>query len=129
MGTAPKIVTDTDEGFAGFTNTTALSNMTVAGVSVDDVMPFIKPTLVQILLSLIQVALLMFASQGPRIVKIVNGMIGNLQKKMNDKVNGDIKSVVDKVFGEAFNTVKGEADKFFPKIKKVLDALSKVPGM
>lgn len=101
----------------------------VAGLSMDTVMPYMKPTLVQILLSLVQVVLMMIASQGPRIVKLFNGIISDLQKKMNDKVNNDIKEVVDKVFGDAFKSVKEQADDFFPKIKKVFDALSKVPGI
>jgi len=79
-----------NDGISGFMNVTGPPRL-----SVDVAMPYIKPTLVQILLSLIQVALLMFASQGPWIVRVVNCIIGNLQTKMNNKINDDIKSVVD----------------------------------
>merc|ERR1719353_826650 len=98
-----------------------------AGLSMHKVMPYMKATFLQIFFSLVQVFLMMVASQGPRIVKFSNGIIIDLQKKINDKINHEIKEVVDKVFGDAFKCVNEEADKFFPEVNKVFDVLSKVP--
>merc|ERR1712059_203328 len=82
-----------------------------------DVMPYVQPALIQILLSCLQAALALLASQGPRICQLLNGAIKNLQTKLNERVNSRIKEAVDRVFGQAFTEVKGQADEFFPKFK------------
>mmetsp|Transcript_29808 Transcript_29808/g.81788 ORF Transcript_29808/g.81788 Transcript_29808/m.81788 type:complete len:517 (+) Transcript_29808:96-1646(+) len=101
--------------------------------SVQSLMPYLQPTIVQIVLTLLQMLLVLFLSQGPRLCAQVNGAIESLQTKVNGRINDRIQGAVDKVFGVAFNEVKGKADNFFPKMNKTLndlkDAIDKVKEM
>jgi len=95
------------------------------GMDVDDLMPYIQPALVQIVLAGLQVVGALILSSGPRICGLVNGAITSFGKKVNDRVNLRIKTAVDKVFGEAFKMVKEKSDDFFPKFKDATTKLKK----
>jgi len=92
-------------------------------LSVDSVMPYVQPALVQILLAALQMVGAMILSSGPRICGMINGSIADFGKKINDRINNRIKSAVDKVFGSAFKEVKGKSDEFFPKFKDAIKLL------
>eukprot|EP00397_Hematodinium_sp_SG-2012_P016161 GEMP01016480.1.p1 GENE.GEMP01016480.1~~GEMP01016480.1.p1 ORF type:complete len:552 (+),score=155.26 GEMP01016480.1:61-1716(+) len=80
----------------------------------------VKPTLVQILLALLQSFAAWTISQRPVVARFVNKGIANLEGSINDEVNSDIADVVDKVFGQAFGEVNQVAEMFFPKCQKSL---------
>merc|ERR1712106_455915 len=64
-----------------------------------DLMPYVQPALIQILLGCLQAVFVLVMSQGPRICNIVNGMVQKQQDALNERVNGRIKEAVDRVFG------------------------------
>lgn len=93
-----------------------------------DLMPYVQPALIQILLGCLQALFVLVMSQGPRICKMVNEMVQKQQDALNERVNGRIKEAVDRVFGQAFSEVKEQSDNFFPKFKaatkKLKDAMA-----
>jgi len=90
-----------------------------------DLMPYVQPALVQVLMSVLQLFVALALSSGPRICKMVNGQIISVQTRLNERVNDRIKQAVDRVFGQAFSEVKEKADVFFPKFKDCMRKLKR----
>jgi len=95
----------------------------------EDIMPYVQPALVQILLAILQATFALLMTKGPRICKMLNGAIVQLQEKLNERVNGRIKEATDKVFKVAFTEVKGKSDSFFPKMKNATKVLKQAMEM
>lgn len=112
------------------TNTTLLPGMNATmlpklpqGMSLNSVMPYIQPALVQILLAALQLVAALILSSGGRICSFVNGSIADFGKNINDRINKRIEGTVKRVFGDAFKEVKEKADLFFPKFKDAIKTL------
>eukprot|EP00930_Biecheleria_cincta_P033523 TRINITY_DN23234_c0_g1_i1.p1 TRINITY_DN23234_c0_g1~~TRINITY_DN23234_c0_g1_i1.p1 ORF type:complete len:628 (-),score=136.43 TRINITY_DN23234_c0_g1_i1:211-2040(-) len=83
----------------------------------------IEPVIVQVFLTLVQVAAAVVVSQGPRLCALANRGIDLLQKSVNEKLNDCLKEPVDQTFGIAFAEVDRSAKQVFPKLKEVLAQL------
>jgi len=101
----------------------------IAAFNMDDLMPYVQPALVQILLAVLQAMFALMLTRGPRICKMLNGAILSLQEKLNERVNLRIKGAVDKVFDVAFTEVKAKSDSFFPKMKNATKVLKQAMEM
>eukprot|EP00413_Alexandrium_margalefii_P005316 CAMPEP_0204521588 /NCGR_PEP_ID=MMETSP0661-20131031/5861_1 /ASSEMBLY_ACC=CAM_ASM_000606 /TAXON_ID=109239 /ORGANISM="Alexandrium margalefi, Strain AMGDE01CS-322" /LENGTH=496 /DNA_ID=CAMNT_0051527195 /DNA_START=40 /DNA_END=1530 /DNA_ORIENTATION=+ len=101
------------------------SSRTMPGLpsSQDQIIAYLKPTLVQIVLAALQLAMALGLSQKPRVAGFVNTGIKSLAARVNDDINSMIRETADKTIGVAFKAVKDRADQFFPKIKDVMDKM------
>merc|ERR1711879_171661 len=95
-------------------------------VNLNDLKSCLYPAILQICVSLMQIAFVIVLAQGPRLSTCVNRVIKSLEGRVNENLNDSVKDAVDAVFDKAFTQVKELADGFFPKFKGLLDKLQEV---
>jgi hypothetical protein len=94
----------------------------------DEDADYFGPVLTQIGLAFVQMSLVYVLGQKRQMARMLNMVIGIMERKISDYVTRQISHALDAVFEGAFGKLRDEMEMFFPPMLEVLETLRELLG-